>query len=127
MNSLRIAIADDERDIRDFLARMLPYLGHEVVCVAENGRQLADRCIASPPDLVITDVRMPQLDGISAAAEIAQHHRIPLIILSARPFEPDIPALHEVPAVVQLVKPISRSDLQQAIERVMLLQAGTAV
>jgi two-component system, response regulator PdtaR len=124
MNAVRIAIADDERDIRDFLCRLLPYLGHEVVCVAQNGRQLADECIASPPDLIITDVRMPELDGISAAAEVLQHYPVPVIVLSAGNIEGEIPALRDAPAVVQLVKPINRRDLQQAIERAMALQAA---
>jgi CheY-like chemotaxis protein len=56
---LRIAIADDDEVNREFLFRVLRRMGHEVVCTAENGRQLADRCLESPPDLVITDVYMP--------------------------------------------------------------------
>jgi CheY-like chemotaxis protein len=52
-NHLRIAIADDDSVSREFLLRMLLRLGHDVVCVAEDGRQLADYCLQSPPDLVI--------------------------------------------------------------------------
>jgi two-component system, response regulator PdtaR len=126
MNALRIAIADDERDIRDFLSRMLHLMGHQVTCVAENGRQLADACIASPPDLVITDVRMPVLDGIAAAAEILRHRAIPIIVLSARPVEGSIADLRSASAIVQMDKPINRADLQEAIEQVVRAPAVAA-
>ena len=62
--SLRIAVADDELDMREFFQRMLSRNGHQVVSVAENGRQLVEQCRELQPDLVITDIKMPDLDGI---------------------------------------------------------------
>ena len=62
--ALRIAVADDELDMRDFFERMLPRCGHKVVSVAENGRQLIEHCRELHPDLIITDIKMPDLDGI---------------------------------------------------------------
>ena len=61
---------DDEADMRYYLQKILPLLGHEVVAVAENGRQLVEQCRASHPDLVITDIKMPELDGISRVRPI---------------------------------------------------------
>ncbi len=54
---LRIAVADDEPDMRDYFARILPRLGHQVVAQAHDGRELVEQCRAAQPDLVITDIR----------------------------------------------------------------------
>ena len=47
--SLRIAVADDELDMRDYFKKSLPRLGHQVVAVAQNGRELVEQCKALPP------------------------------------------------------------------------------
>jgi len=56
---LRIAVADDELDMRDYLQAILPCFGHIVVAVASTGRELVEKCRAERPDLVITDIKMP--------------------------------------------------------------------
>jgi two-component system, response regulator PdtaR len=66
--ALRIAIADDEPDMRDYFQQVLPRLGHTVVAVAQNGRELVELCRTKNPDLVITDIKMPEMDGIDAAS-----------------------------------------------------------
>ena len=60
---MRIAVADDEPDVRDYFRRMLPRLGHDVVGGAANGRELVELCREHKPDLIIADVRMPEMDG----------------------------------------------------------------
>ena len=74
---LRIAVADDEQDMRDFFERMLPLCGHQVVAVAETGRELVEHCRSLRPDLVITDIKMPDMDGIDAATAICQERPCP--------------------------------------------------
>ena len=118
---LHIAIADDDGVCREFLLRMLRRLGHEVVCVAEDGRQLADFCLQSPPDLVITDVNMPKLDGISADAEITWQHDIPIVLLSGSDLPTEIEALNHAQVLVRRVKPISRLDLEAVLAKVTAL------
>ena len=81
--SLKIAVADDERDMRDYFQQILPHLGHQVVVVAETGTELVERCAATPPDLVITDIKMPDMDGIDAAVALYQHGPVPVILVSA--------------------------------------------
>jgi len=113
--SLRISIADDEPDMRDFFERMLPRCGHQVVSSAENGRQLVEHCRQVQPDLVITDIKMPELDGIEASDQINAERPVPVILVSA----------YHDPALIEraesnhvsgyLVKPISYADLQPAI------------
>ena len=80
---LRIAIADDEPDMRDYFQDVLPRLGHMVIAVAQNGRELVEQCRKTQPDLVITDIKMPELDGIDAAIKIYQDRPIPVILVSA--------------------------------------------
>ena len=52
-SGLKIAVADDEVDMRDYFQKMLPLLGHQVVSVAATGQELVDNCRRNPPDLVI--------------------------------------------------------------------------
>jgi response regulator NasT len=113
--SLRIAVADDELDMRDFLERMLPRCGHQVVSVAENGQQLIEHCRAQQPDLVITDIKMPVVDGIEAASQINRERRTPVILVSAY-HDPTLVERAEADHVLAyLVKPIVFADLQPAI------------
>lgn len=113
--SLRISIADDEADMRDFFERMLPRCGHQVVSSAETGQQLVEHCRQLSPDLVITDIKMPDLDGIEASAQINQQRPVPVILVSAY-HDPALIERAEMNHIgAYLVKPISYADLQPAI------------
>ena len=116
MNSgLKIAVADDEVDMRDYFQKMLPLLGHHVVSVAATGRELVDNCRRNPPDLVITDIKMPELDGIDAAAELYQIHPLPVILVSAYHDAALIERAEREHVMSYLVKPIKQADLEPAI------------
>jgi response regulator NasT len=123
---LHIAIADDDGVCREFLYRVLRRMGHEVVCLAENGRQLADYCLHSPPDLVITDVSMPELDGIAAAAEITRQHNVPIVLLSGSDLPAEIEPLHHTQILVRRVKPVSHSDLETVLAEVAAMSDAVA-
>src|SRR5690349_6720199 len=104
--SLRIAVADDERDMRQFFQELLPHLGHEVVAVAENGQELVQQCRATDPDLVIADIKMPDVDGIEAAAEVNRQKPVPVILVTAH-HDAEVLAGAGVEAVMAyLVKPV---------------------
>lgn len=112
---LRIAVADDEPDIRDFFEKMLPLCGHQVVSVAENGRELVQHCRDLKPDLVITDIKMPDMDGIEASTQICREQPIPVILVSAY-HDPELIQRAEGDHVLAyLVKPIGKADLAPAI------------
>ena len=116
--SLRVSIADDELDMRDYLARILPRLGHEVVSAAENGRQLVADFQRLSPDLVITDVRMPELDGLDAVREIRRGRPVPVIVISAHQDSQALSEPQDGPTLF-LTKPINAQSLQDAIAGLM--------
>jgi response regulator NasT len=113
--SLKIAVADDERDMRDYLQQILPLLGHQVVAVAQTGRELVELCASAHPDLVITDIKMPDMDGIDAATQIYRNTAIPVILVSAY-HDPEFIRRAEADHIMAyLVKPIKQNDLEPAI------------
>ena len=113
--SLRIAVADDEADMRDYFQDILPDLGHQVVAVASNGRELVERCRAGQVDLVITDIKMPEMDGIDAAREITRAMNLPFILVSAYHDPELIERAGASHVMAYLVKPIEQADLATAI------------
>jgi response regulator NasT len=113
--SLRIAVADDEADMRDFFERMLPRLGHRVVSSAETGRQLVEHCRALAPDLVITDIKMPDMDGIQAAQAICEERPVPVILVSAYHDAELIERAEGDHILAYLVKPIGQAHLGPSI------------
>jgi response regulator NasT len=112
---LRIVVADDEPDMQDYFRTILPILGHEVVGVAGNGRELLELCQSARPDLVITDIRMPDMDGIQAAVQIARQQPLPVILVSAHHDADDIHRAEADHILAYLVKPIKQTDLEPAI------------
>lgn len=112
---LRIAVADDEPDMQEYFAKILPRLGHEVVSIAETGRQLVEHCAALNPDLVITDIKMPGMDGIEAATAVYQNQAIPVILVSAFYDRELIERAESDHITAYLVKPIKQADLEPAI------------
>jgi CheY-like chemotaxis protein len=122
--SLRIAVADDEQDVRDYFCRILPRLGHVVVVAAQNGRELVELCREHQPDLIITDVRMPEADGDEALRQICSEHPTPFILVSAYSKPVSFPNDLGRCAWAHLYKPVKRQDLQAAIENVMIREAS---
>ena len=70
---LRILVADDEARMQDYYRTILAAAGHEVVGVASTGSDLVEQCGKLTPDLVISDVKMPDMDGIEAAGRNLSH------------------------------------------------------
>jgi two-component system, response regulator PdtaR len=113
--SLKVVVADDERDMRDYFQQILPLLGHQVVGVAETGKELVALCAKTHPDLVITDIKMPDMDGIDASMQICRNAPIPVILVSAY-HDPEFIRRAEADHILAyLVKPIKQADLEPAI------------
>lgn len=113
---LRIAVADDERFMRNYYQKTISLLGHEVVAVAENGRQLIERCRATHPDLIITDIRMPDMDGLDATEKIHEESAIPVVLVSAHHGAEFFERAESNHVLAYLIKPVCRSDLAAAVE-----------
>jgi response regulator NasT len=112
---LRIAVADDERDTRQFLQEVLPHLGHEVVASTGSGRELVERCRAVSPDLVITDIKMPDMDGIEVAAAINREREVPFILISAYHDAELLARAGADYVMAYLTKPVKPTDLAAAV------------
>jgi response regulator NasT len=112
---LRVAVADDERDTLEFFHDLLARLGHKVVVMASTGRELVERCRKATPDLIITDIKMPDMDGIAAAEQVNGERPVPVVLVSAHD-EPGLLARAEAagPVMAYLVKPVKASDLAAA-------------
>jgi response regulator NasT len=113
--SLRIAVADDEADMQDFFRMILPRLGHTVVAVAKTGAELVEQCRTSHPELVITDIKMPDMDGIEAAGKLYRQNPVPVILVSAYNDPEFIRRAEADHVLAYLIKPIKAADLEPAI------------
>ena len=113
--ALNIVVADDEPRMREYYREMLTRMGHRVTAAAATGRELIRSCRDQRPDLIITDIKMPELDGIDAAVEIGREDPIPTILVSAYHDEALFQRARAGDFFGFLVKPIKQDDLKAAI------------
>ena len=85
----RIYVADDEADIRQLIKRFLSAEGYEVACFA-SGDALLEAFDAQPADLLVLDIMMPGMDGLSLCAAIRKRSDVPIILLTARDTDADM-------------------------------------
>lgn len=114
--TIRVLIAEDEALIRLDLKEMLEEEGYSVVAEVGDGQQAVDRARELTPDLVILDIQMPVLDGLSAAEQIASARIAPVIVLTAFSQRELVERARDAGAMAYLVKPFSKNDLVPAIE-----------
>ena len=112
--SVRILVAEDEAIIRMDLIEMLQGAGYEVVAAATNGQEAIDLAAEHKPDLAILDVKMPVLDGISAAAKIIEI--APVLMLTAFSQKELVERARDAGVMAYVVKPFTIGDLMPAIE-----------
>ncbi|SCX50533.1 response regulator receiver and ANTAR domain protein [Klenkia marina] len=112
----RVLIAEDEALIRLDLKEMLEEEGYAVVGEVGDGQAAVDTARELRPDLVILDVQMPVLDGLSAAEQIASARIAPVIVLTAFSQRELVERARDAGAMAYLVKPFSKADLVPAIE-----------
>lgn len=112
----RVVIAEDEAIIRLDLKEMLQEEGYEVVAETGRGDEVAALVKEHQPDLAILDVKMPGLDGISAAREISEEKSTAVLILTAFSQRHLIERARDAGALAYLVKPFQKAELVPAIE-----------
>ena len=114
--AMRVVIAEDEALIRLDLREMLVEEGFDVVGEAADGEQAVALANELLPDLVICDIKMPKMDGIAAAAQIAGRRIAPVVMLTAFSQRDLIEKARDAGAMAYLVKPFQKRDLLPAIE-----------
>ena len=115
LEKLRIVIADDESIIRLDLKETLQRMGHQVVAEAGDGRTAVDLVRQFRPDLVVLDVKMPEMDGVDAAKEISQEKLAPVLLLTAYSQKDLVQRAMDAGVFAYVVKPFTESDLLPAM------------
>ena len=114
--SIRVLVAEDEALIRMDLVEMLTELGYQVVGEAADGESAIRLAEELRPDVVMMDVKMPVLDGITAAQRIADQRIAPVVMLTAFSQRELVERATQAGVMAHLVKPFSQGDLVPAIE-----------
>jgi len=112
----RVVVAEDEALIRLDLVEMLRDAGYDVVGEAGDGARAVELAVELQPDLVVLDVKMPVLDGLSAAEQIGRAGIAPCLILTAFSQAELVERARDAGAMAYLVKPFTSADLMPAIE-----------
>jgi DNA-binding NarL/FixJ family response regulator len=116
---MRIVLADDHALFRDGVSSLLKAWGHEVVGNAANGREAVDLAVRLEPDLVLMDVRMPEVSGVEATAAIAARMpRISIVMLTVSEDEEDLFAAIRAGARGYLLKDLEAAQLRTMIDAV---------
>ncbi|WP_439645694.1 ANTAR domain-containing response regulator [Janibacter corallicola] len=129
----RVLLAEDEALIRLDLAEMLADAGYEVVGQASNGEEAVSMAESLRPDLIIMDVKMPVMDGLTAAETIGEQRICPVIMLTAFSQKELVERARDAGVMAYIVKPFTVSDVTPAIEvalsrwaEVKALESGVA-
>ena len=112
----RVVVAEDESLIRMDIVETLRDHDFEVVGEAGDGERAIELVRELEPDLVVMDIKMPKLDGISAAEEINKEHLAPVVLLTAFSQKELVERATEAGALAYVVKPFTPADLIPAIE-----------
>ena len=115
----RVLVAEDEALIRMDLVELLTDEGYDVVGQAADGQEAVDLARELDPDLVVMDVKMPRMDGITAAEVIAEERIAPVVMLTAFSQRDLVERAREAGAMAYVVKPFDASDVVPAIEIAM--------
>jgi response regulator NasT len=112
----RVVVAEDEAVIRLDIVEMLREVGYDVVGEAADGESAIRLAEELRPDLVVMDIKMPVLDGISAAERIAKARIAPVVLLTAFSQKELVERARDAGAMAYVVKPFSSNDLLPALE-----------
>jgi response regulator NasT len=113
--ALRVVVAEDEALIRMDVVATLQEAGYEVIGEAADGEEAVRLAVELMPDLIIMDIKMPKLDGISAAEKISEH-KIPVVLLTAFSQSDLVKRAADAGAMAYVTKPFKPSDLLPAIQ-----------
>lgn len=115
MAATRILIAEDNDLVSLTLEEQLKGLGYDVIGIARTGTEAIDLAMRLVPDVILMDIRMPEVDGTEAALRINQQRSMPIIMLTAYTDKETVRKAEAAGVLGYLVKPISENDLPPAI------------
>jgi len=115
-NPLRIIIADDEAVIRMGLKTMARSLGHKVVATTRTGAEAIEKVRQLQPDLLLLDIKMPEMDGLAAARKLNDEAPLPIVMLTAYSEKDLVEQAVEALVMGYLVKPIDEAKLAPSID-----------
>lgn len=115
MSATRILIAEDNDLVSLTLEEQLRDLGYEVVGIARSGAEALSMAQRLNPDLIMMDIRMPEMDGTEAAARIRTQNPVPIIMLTAYADKDTVRKAEAAGAMAYLVKPVKETELPPAI------------
>lgn len=116
MSSLRIMIADDDSLVAVSLRSQLESLGHQVVAEARNGVEAIQLARDTAPDLILMDIKMPELDGLAATRAILTQRPVPVILLTSYSDPELIAEADEAGVQAYVIKPVDEAELRPAIQ-----------
>ena len=116
MERTRVIVADDESLIRMDLREMLTNLGYLVIGEVADGRSAVNQARELRPDVVVMDIKMPDMDGIEAAKILTEERVAPVVLLSAYSQRELVERARDAGVVAYLVKPYREEELAPAIE-----------
>ena len=116
MKKLKILLADDEAILRLDLREMLTDAGHEIVGEAANGEEAVKLARELKPEFIIMDVKMPVMDGLTAAKIISSENIAPILLLTAYSQQDIVDKASAAGVIAYLVKPIREEQLFPAME-----------
>ena len=115
-----ILICDDEPLAVERLSRLVSQLGHQVIATAQHGQQALEMVQQFEPDVVLLDIQMPEMDGLSCAQHLAHFNPTPAIVFCTAFDEHALQAIQSQ-AKGYLLKPIDKDDLETVLESVTKL------
>jgi CheY-like chemotaxis protein len=119
---VKILVAEDETDIRELVAFSLTEIGGFQVVKAKNGAEAVEKALEETPDLILMDVRMPQMTGYEACArlkELDETREIPVVFLSAKGQEQEIQQGIEAGAEEYILKPFAPDELTNKVREIL--------
>lgn len=115
---LRVLVADDEPENLEYLKEVFGRLGHQTAA-ARTGKQLLELAHSTEPDLIVTDIRMPDMDGLEAVEAVNRERETPVILVTAHT-DTDLMARAEAQHVMAyLVKPVRQPEVEAAVRVAM--------
>ncbi len=115
-SKIRVLLAEDDFWVKNSLEEALQKAGYELIGMANTGREAVELALAHAPDIIIMDIKMPEMDGIEAAKCINEQQFTPIVLLTAYADQDFLRRAKEAKVLGYLLKPISIEELISALE-----------